>query len=138
MTLSRFKPLGLALAVSVALAACQKADAPDATTAAPAAPAAPVVDLSTLKTQSIAFAASDLDPAVSACTDLGAHVNGTWLAANPVPADRTTWGSFEVLGERSLEIQHALVQNLAKQDGATGTAKLLGDVWATGMDEAAI
>ena len=138
MTLSRFKPLGLALAVSVALAACQKTDAPDATVAAPAEPAAPAVDLSTLKTQSIAFTAADVDPEISACVDLGAHVNGKWLAANPVPADRTTWGSFEVLGERSLEIQHALVQNLAKQDGATGTAKLIGDVWATGMDEATI
>ena len=55
----------------------------------------------------------DLDPSVSACTDLNAFVNGKWLAANPVPADRTTWGSFEILGERSLAIQHELVQAAA-------------------------
>ncbi|WP_290889255.1 M13-type metalloendopeptidase, partial [Arenimonas sp.] len=35
-------------------------------------------------------------------------------------------------------IQQKLVENLAAQEGATGTAKLIGDVWATGMDEAAV
>jgi putative endopeptidase len=143
VNLSTLKPLGLALAVAVALAACQKADAPADTAATPdgAAPVAadkPVVDLATLKTPVIAFSAADLDQNVSACADLGTHVNGKWLAANPVPADRTTWGSFELLGERSLEIQQALVKNFAAQESATGNAKLIGDVWATGMDEAAI
>ncbi len=140
MTLSSLKPLSLALAVTVALAACQKTEAPAADVAAtPAAePAKPALDLSTLKTPIIAFNAADLDPNIAACADLGAHVNGKWLTANPVPADRTTWGSFELLGERSLEIQHSLVETLAATENATGTAKLIGDVWATGMDEAAI
>src|SRR5690606_35677131 len=98
----------------------------------------PAVDLSQLKTPVSSFSATDLDPSVPACTDLNAHVNGKWLAANPVPADRTTWGSFELLAERSLEIQRQLVENMAADTGATGTAALIGNVWATGMDEAAI
>ncbi|HEU0152987.1 MAG TPA: M13-type metalloendopeptidase [Arenimonas sp.] len=131
------KPLGLALAVAVALAACQKADAPAEETAAPVA-AAPVVDLATLKTPAISLLASDVDTSIAACQDFDAFVNSKWLAANPVPSDRTTWGPFVVLAERSLEIQQKLVENLAAQEGATGTAKLIGDVWATGMDEAAV
>ena len=127
------KPLGLALAVTVALAACQKADAP----AEPVA-AAPVVDLATLKTPAISLQASDVDANIAACQDFDGFVNSKWLAANPVPSDRTTWGPFVVLSERSLEIQQKLVENLAAQEGATGTAKLIGDVWATGMDEAAV
>ena len=127
------KPLGLALAVTVALAACQKADAP----AEPVA-AAPVVDLATLKTPAISLQASDVDTNIAACQDFDGFVNSKWLAANPVPSDRTTWGPFVVLSERSLEIQQKLVENLAAQEGATGTAKLIGDVWATGMDEAAV
>jgi putative endopeptidase len=131
------KPLGLALAVTVALAACQKADAPVETAAAPVE-AAPVVDLATLKTPAISLLASDVDTNIAACQDFDGFVNSKWLAANPVPSDRTTWGPFVVLSERSLEIQQKLVENLAAQEGATGTAKLIGDVWATGMDEAAV
>jgi putative endopeptidase len=131
------KPLGLALAVTVALAACQKADAPAETAAAPVE-AAPVVDLATLKTPAISLLASDVDTNIAACQDFDGFVNSKWLAANPVPSDRTTWGPFVVLSERSLEIQQKLVENLAAQEGATGTAKLIGDVWATGMDEAAV
>jgi putative endopeptidase len=135
VSLSVFKPLTLALAVTVALAACQQADAP-ADSARQANK--PAVDLSQLKTPVSSFSAADLDPSVPVCTDLNAHVNGKWLAANPVPADRTTWGSFELLAERSLEIQRQLVENMAADTGATGTAALIGNVWATGMDEAAV
>ncbi|MBW8312670.1 MAG: hypothetical protein K0M64_11635 [Rhizobium sp.] len=138
MTFRNLKPLTLALAVTVALAACQKAEAPADTVAAPEPAPAPLVDLATLKTPLISLQAADLDTSVSACTDLDQFVNAKWLAANPVPADRTTWGSFELLAERSLEIQQKLVENLATRTDASGTAKLIGDVWATGMDEAAI
>ena len=139
MNLRYAKPLTLALAVTVALAACQKTDTADTTAVETAGEtAAPAIDMSGLKTPVIALQATDLDTSVSACTDLNQFVNGKWLAANPVPADRTTWGSFELLAERSLEIQHALVENLAARPDADGTAKLIGDIWATGMDEAAI
>jgi putative endopeptidase len=134
---SLLKPLGLALAITVALAACKKDEA-----AAPApvatAPSKPAIDLSALKTPVNSLAIADLDTSISACTDLDAMVNGKWLAANPVPDDRTTWGSFELLQERSLEIQQALVKALAAKPDATSTEKLIGDVWATGMDEAAV
>ena len=141
-----FKPLTLALALSIAaLAGCGGEEqpavvAPAVTSSASSAPAAPaklVLDTAALAPAN-AFAASDLDPAVSACTDLSKHVNGKWLAANPVPSDRTTWGSFEMLAERSLSVQKQIVEALAKQTGGTGVDKLIGDFWATGMDEAAI
>ncbi|HLS84464.1 MAG TPA: M13-type metalloendopeptidase [Arenimonas sp.] len=127
----------LALAVTVALAACQKeADAPAPTGSS--ADATPAVDMSALKTPMVSFSPSDLDATVPICSDLNAHVNGKWLAANPVPSDRTTWGSFELLAERSLEIQRQLVENMAANPDAGGVAGLIGDIWATGMDEAAI
>ncbi len=132
------KPLALALAVTVALAACQKAETPAPAAPVAAEPAKPVIDLAALKTPSISLQASDVDENIQACQDFDAFVNSKWLAANPVPADRTTWGPFVVLSERSLEIQQKLVEGLAAQANATGTAKLIGDVWATGMDEAAI
>jgi len=137
VTFRNLKPLTLALAVTVALAACQKADTSTDIAAAPEAPK-PAIDMAALTTPVASLQVADLDTSVSACTDLDQFVNAKWLAANPVPADRTTWGSFELLAERSLEIQHALVDNLATRTDADGTAKLIGDVWSTGMDEAAI
>src|SRR5690606_28457083 len=66
------------------------------------------------------------------------YVNAKFLAANPVPADRTNWGAFEMLDERSTAIQHQLAQHAASLEDATGVEKLVGDFWATGMDEAKI
>lgn len=135
------KPLVLALASALSLAACQPAVQESAAPAAAAAPVdevrAPALDLSTL-TPVVRFQASDLDTSIAACDDFNAHVNGKWLAANPVPSDRTTWGSFETLGERSLEIQRKLAEASAADAQAAGVEKLVGDFYASGMDEAAI
>src|SRR5690606_5669517 len=88
------KILLLSLAVTAALAGCQKdASAPAADQAA----APPAMELP----PTAAFAIADLDTSADACADLNAFVNGKWLAANPVPSDRTTWGSMEMLDERS-------------------------------------
>jgi putative endopeptidase len=136
---SVLKPLSAALAAALLLAACGN-EAPQ--TAAPTAPAAPAateklsIDVASLPALP-AFKASDLDPAISACTDLNGYVNSKWLAANPVPADRTTWGSFEMLGERSLGVQKQIVEKLAVKKDVAGVEKVIGDFWATGMDEAA-
>ena len=131
------KPLALALG-TILLAACSKApEAPPA--AAPAEPVAPSLSIdASLLPPLAAFAQTDLDAATPACSDLNAHVNGLWLAANPVPGDRTTWGSFEMLAERSLHTQKQIVEAAAAMTAATGTQKLIGDFYATGMDEAAI
>lgn len=140
MNLKTRHPLALALAAALALSACQPAQesvAPTQTTQAPATPA-PAVDLATLKTPLVRFQAGDLDASIPACGDFNAHVNGTWLAANPVPGDRTTWGSFESLVERSLELQRLLAERAMQDGAASGVEKLVGDFYAAGMDEDAI
>lgn len=125
------KLLSLSAAVALSLSACKKEDA------VAAEPAKLSIDLAKLPPLP-AFAVADLDTSVSACTDLNQFVNGKWLAANPVPGDRTSWGSFEMLAERSLATQRQIVEAAAGMKGAKGTHKLIGDLWATGMDEAAI
>ncbi|MBN7135044.1 peptidase, partial [Lysobacter enzymogenes] len=113
--------------------------APAATQAAPApaAPAALALDESKLP-QPVRFAASDLDPAKSACDNLGQYANDKWFAANPIPGDRSSWGVSDVLAERSLAIQRQLAEQAAGDAKAAGVEKLVGDLWATGMDEARI
>ncbi|WP_102946734.1 M13 family metallopeptidase [Stenotrophomonas sp. VV52] len=136
MTLSKLAPLGLTLAIAASLAACGKTEtAPAATTT----DAKPAFDLSQIKTPLISLNSADLDPAIAACTDLNGFVNSKWLKANPVPNDQTTWGSFEILRERSLEVQHALVQQAAASQAKAGSVEAkIGDIWKTGSDEAKI
>ncbi len=136
MKLSHLAPLGLTLAIAASLAACGKTEtAPAATTA----DAKPAFDLSQIKTPLISLNSADLDPAIAACTDLNGFVNSKWLKANPVPNDQTTWGSFEILRERSLEVQHALVQQAAASQAKAGSVEAkIGDIWKTGSDEAKI
>jgi putative endopeptidase len=112
--MSRFRTAPLALALGLALAL-------------------PVAAI-----EPIRFDKAQLDGDVAVCTDLNKFVNQKWLAANPIPGDRVTWGSFEVLGERSLQVQAELAAKAAEEKGAAvGTpARIVGDFWATAMDEA--
>ena len=84
------------------------------------------------------FSRADLDASKNACTDFDGYVNGKWLAANPIPGDRTSWGAFEMLDERSNAVQRQLAEQAAADANATGVKKIVGDLWATGMDEAKI
>jgi len=135
MKFSKLVPLGLTAAIAVSLASCGKTDTAPAATA----DATPTFDQSQIKTALISLNTADLDTAIAACTDLNGFVNSKWLKANPVPNDQTTWGSFEILRERSLEVQHALVQQAAASQAKAGTVEAkIGDIWKTGSDEAKI
>jgi len=87
---------------------------------------------------------SALDPAsfdakFKPCDDFYDHVNAKWLAANPIPGDRTRWGTFDELREASLKAQHKLIEDPAIAAAAKGTIEQkLGDFYVSGMDEAAI
>ncbi|MGH8086953.1 MAG: peptidase, partial [Stenotrophomonas sp.] len=135
----------LTLAVSAALVGCGKNETPAtdsaASTATPtaAAPAATEFKLDEAKLPAYnAFHPSDLDKSLDACTAFGDYVNSKWLAANEIPGDRTSWGAFTILDERSVAVQHQLAEQVAAVKNPTGIEKIVGDFWATGMDEAKI
>ena len=136
--------LALTLAVAAALTGCPEKDATqanaDATASASTAPAASsgyTLDESKLPPMN-SFKASDIDASGNACTDFGSYINKNWLAANAIPGDRTSWGAFEMLDERSTAVQHQLAEQAAAMKNATGIDKIIGDLYATGMDQAKI
>src|SRR5690606_15078455 len=143
VTVKKPQALLLSLAVGLALSACtgDKADNPaaaaDATANTPGESRALTLDESKLPPVN-RFQFADIDDSKNACTDLNAYANGKWLAANPVPGDRTSWGAFEMLDERSVGVQHQLAQQAAAAADAGGVEKIVGDFWATGMDEAKV
>jgi putative endopeptidase len=124
--------LFLSLAIAATLAACKREAAP-ATTAVDVASSELTLDESTLPPVN-RFTVDDLDPSQNACTDFAAYVNGKWLAANAIPGDRTSWGAFEMLDERSKAVQRQLAEQAAARGDAKGVTKVVGDFWSTGMD----
>jgi len=82
-------------------------------------------------------AATPRTPAVSAaCTNFYEDANASWLKANPAPQA----GAVTALGQLS---EHALQQqrellDASKNSPQGNVQKLLGDFWASGLDEAAV
>ncbi|HET9032449.1 MAG TPA: M13 family metallopeptidase [Dokdonella sp.] len=133
------KPLAIALSISVALTACgQKQESADSQASAPApAPAAAATEAPAVK--HVAFDTNEIDTSINACQDFNGYVNSKWIAANPIPADKTRWGAFDQLRESSLNTQHEIVEAAAKSDAPVGTIKhKIGTMYKAGMDEAAI
>ncbi len=82
-----------------------------------------------------------LDPKASACTDFNAFVNAKWIAANPIPPDRTRWGAFDELREKSLDDQRTIAEKAAQSANSSAPGSIerkIGDLYRAGMDEAAI
>ena len=125
------KILLLSLSITAALAACQKPAEPAAAAAKPAPAATELPPLA-------GFNVADLDTSKNACVNLADFVNSKWLAANPVPSDKTSWGSFEMLDERSVAASKGIAEAAAANTSATGIEKLVGDLYASGMDTAKV
>ena len=71
------------------------------------------------------------------CSDFYAHANADWLAANTIVAGSGIESALGQLGERARQQQIDLL-NDDMQSAQGGVAKLLGDFWASGLDEAAV
>jgi putative endopeptidase len=87
------------------------------------------------------FDVSELDRKLDPCSDFNAFVNAKWVAANPIPADRTRWGAFDQLREHSLQTQRAIAEKAARQAGDAGSGaieKKIGAFYRSGMAEGAI
>lgn len=111
--MSNIRPLALAVGLGLTVLASSPADAAAKKRAPAKAPATPAV-----------------------CTDFYDQADAAWLKANPVPAA----GATSALGQLA---DNALAQQRQLLDAAMAAPqgnvqKLLGDFWASGLDEAAV
>ncbi|HMO79156.1 MAG TPA: M13 family metallopeptidase [Pyrinomonadaceae bacterium] len=89
--------------------------------------------------QSSGFDASLMDRSVAPCNDFYQYANGEWLRTTEIPASEARWGTFNILSERNNVILREILEAAAKKPGAKGSdTQLIGDFYATCMDEAAI
>ena len=82
-------------------------------------------------------ATAGMDLSVLPGNDFFRYANGGWLKTTEIPADRSNYGTFAIVGERTLQRTNDLLQG-ASAAAAGSEARKLGDYYATFMDEAAI
>jgi len=80
--------------------------------------------------------ASAHDPSVRPQDDFYKYINGGWLSTAEIPADKSLFGAFIALRDKSEQEVHDIITEAAADATATGTAKKLGDLYASFMDEA--
>ncbi|MGE0597538.1 MAG: M13 family metallopeptidase [Hyphomonadaceae bacterium] len=62
-----------------------------------------------------------IDASVRPGQDFFRHVNGAWLARTEIPADRTRWGTFDILRDKSDRDQRVIIEEVALAGGAPGS-----------------
>ena len=77
------------------------------------------------------------DKTVRAQDDLYRSINGQWLAKTEIPADRSNYGSFTMLADKSEADERAIIEESAnaKANPPGSEAQKVGDLYASFMDE---
>ena len=87
---------------------------------------------------SFGFDVAGMDRARTPGDDFFGFANGTWVRTTEIPADRSRFGSFNVIAEKTQADTRALLEGAAGNANASGEDKLIGDYYAAYMDEAGI
>ncbi len=64
-----------------------------------------------------------IDPEVDPGDDYNAYVNGKWIAQTDIPADRSSFGSFQILADKSTADVESLIADLVASNPAAGTTE---------------
>jgi len=83
---------------------------------------------------------ANMDTTVKPGDDFFRYANGNWLKNNPIPAEYSIYGSFEVLNEENNKQVKSIMEEAAadKSVKAGSIKQKIGDFYSTGMDSAAI
>jgi putative endopeptidase len=77
----------------------------------------------------------NMDTKVKPGDNFASYVNGTWLKTMKIPADKASYGAFDMLYDQSQKDVKAIIEEAAKSNAAEGTdEQKIGDYYASFMD----
>ena len=98
-----------------------------------------VVTASPLSGQDLGIDQKAMDRSVRVQDDLYGFVNGTWLKNTEIPSDKSNYGSFVKLIDKSQAELRQIIEEVASQDHASGSeGQKLADFYNSFMDEARV
>jgi putative endopeptidase len=86
------------------------------------------------------FSTSNLDRTCKPCDNFYEFAMGSWMKANPIPAEYSNWGTFTQLRDNNLTAMRTILEAAAGTANAPAGSneQKIGDFYASCMDAAAI
>ncbi len=85
------------------------------------------------------FSPANMDTSVSPGADFARYAFGNWQKANPVPADKSRWGSFNELDQYNQNGLKSILETAAAHSHEPGSVEQkVGDFFTSAMDTATI
>ena len=84
---------------------------------------------------SLGFDPAELDDGIKPGDDFFAYVNGKWIAENEIPADRSRYGAFDILRDKSDEDVQAIIEEASATENEEGSdQQRVGDLYLSFQD----
>ena len=85
------------------------------------------------------FSLTNLDRTCQPCDNFYEFAMGSWMKANPIPPEYSSWGTFMQLRDNNLTAMRTLLEAAAQAHPPAGSnERKIGDFYASCMDTAAI
>ena len=90
-------------------------------------------------TPSWGFSLTNLDRTCKPCDNFYEFAMGSWMKANPIPAEYSSWGTFTQLRDNNLTALRTILEAATKANAPAGSnEQKIGDFYASCMDTEAI
>jgi len=127
----KYKLLAAAVAASLGLMGCSQ---PDTSAEQKTAPAAQMEPKGEAELGSFGVELSARDESIKPGDDFFMYASGTWYENYELPADKTRFGAFTALADRSEEQVKSIIDGLVEKENLNADEKLVRDFFVSFMD----
>ncbi len=80
------------------------------------------------------FSTSFMDTSIKPCTDFYRYCNNSWLSQNPIPDDKSSFGTFSQMSERNKYLLGKILEDCASGSIKDSNGIKLGDFYTSAMN----